>query len=202
MGRYLERFMSLKCAGDILNAVGPFSAGAEKEISEAFAIVLRVRRFVLEAEPMWYDILDLCAGNPIASVLSVFMLPVKKAVAVDKRKIRRRYHLVKRFEYKEMNINDVSIYGLISPHTIIISSHPCQAAERIVEIFNVSKAVGLVMLPCCSNPSYNFSTKPFLKEKLGDYLTWCLYLSSKCNGKLKVDKGCLSPRNAVMEAWK
>lgn len=36
--RYLDEFLSLKCAGDVLNVCSPI-ARAEKEISEAMAVI-------------------------------------------------------------------------------------------------------------------------------------------------------------------
>src|SRR3990170_6036520 len=86
---HLSRFLSLKCSGDVLNAVNPIR-NAEKEISESWAILRKIKPLTL-TNKMQYNVLDLCAGNAITSVLSAFVLPVSSATATDIRPRKRNY---------------------------------------------------------------------------------------------------------------
>ena len=56
---HLNRFLKLKCAGDVLSATYPINRAA-KEISEAMGIVQDIKRIAL-AEPGEYVLLDFCS---------------------------------------------------------------------------------------------------------------------------------------------
>ena len=200
MTKYLGKFLSLDCCGDILNIVTPISH-APKEITESMAIIERLRGEVLP-NPMKYQILDLCAGNALTSLTSVFLLPVKQAVAVDKKKRNRDYHKANRFRYVELDIFTDETFNFIDENTIIISVHPCRGmAARVVEIYNNSPARSLYLMPCCIG-KYRIPAKQFLCENLGKYQAWCYYLASLCNGSIEIDANCMSKANAVISAHK
>uniref|UniRef100_A0A6M3XG35 Putative methyltransferase n=1 Tax=viral metagenome TaxID=1070528 RepID=A0A6M3XG35_9ZZZZ len=198
MTKYLGKFLSLDCCGDILNIVTPLSH-APKEITESMAIIERLRGEVLP-DPMKYQILDLCAGNALTSLTSVFLLPVKQAVAVDKKKRNRDYHKANRFRYVELDIFTDETFNFIDENTIIISIHPCRGmAARVVEIYNNSPARSLYLMPCCIG-NYRIPAKQFLCKNLGKYQAWCYYLASLCNGSIEIDANCISKANAVISA--
>ena len=200
MTKYLGKFLSMDCCGDILNIVTPISH-APKEITESMAIIERLRGEVLP-NPMKYQILDLCAGNALTSLTSVFLLPVKQAVAVDKKKRNRDYHKANRFRYVELDIFTDETFNFIDENTIIISVHPCRGmAARVVEIYNNSPARSLYLMPCCIG-KYRIPAKQFLCENLGKYQAWCYYLASLCNGSIEIDANCISKVNAVISAHK
>jgi hypothetical protein len=104
INEYVDKFLSLKCSGDVLNSVSK-SGKSEKEITESMAIIKHLKKIVL-LEPMKYTVVDLCAGNALTSVLSAFMFPVKEAIAVDKNRRKGHYENVKRFVYYERNISE------------------------------------------------------------------------------------------------
>jgi hypothetical protein len=190
----------MDCCGDILNIVTPLSH-TPKEITESMAIIERLRGEVL-LNPMKYQILDLCAGNALTSLISVFLLPVKQAVAVDKKKRNRDYHKANRFRYVELDIFTDEIFNFIDENTIIISVHPCRGmAARVVDIYNNSPARSLYLMPCCIG-KYRIPAKQFLCKNLGKYQSWCYYLASLCNGSIEIDANCVSERNAVISAHK
>lgn len=198
--KYLGEFLRLDCCGDILNIVTPMS-NAPKEITESMAIISRLRKETL-SNPMKYRVLDLCAGNALTSLISVFLLPVHFAHAVDKKKRNRDYSKARGFEYIELDIFDSKLYDYIDENTIIISVHPCRGmAARIAEIYSESEARSLYLMPCCIG-NYNIPTKQFLCENLGKYRAWCYYLASLCSGSIEIDENCISERNAVIYAHK
>ncbi|MHC4604629.1 MAG: methyltransferase, partial [Planctomycetota bacterium] len=171
---YVSEFLSLKCAGDVLNATAPLGPRAEKEITEAMAVVSRLRGMAL-AEPMKYELYDLCAGNALCSVLAVHLLPIKFAHAVDKKPRNRRWDLVQRFEYLSCDIYDS--LSLKSP-AIIISCHPCRdLAKRVIQIYHEQEsAAHLVLIPCCKGKIDTPLPTGILKKRLSKYEQWCFYL--------------------------
>lgn len=195
--QYLDQFFKLKCCGDVLNSVSTMSK-ATKEITESMAVIKYIKKIVLP-EPMKYDVLDLCAGNALTSVLSVFMLPVRNAIAVDKHKRKGHYEKVKRFCYHE---TDISKIGCMA-NDITISVHPCQTADLVVEMWNNSNSKALVLIPCCNGNFEDVVARAWLREKMSQYDVWTYHLASKIKeGKVSVvrDPHILSPRNNVIIA--
>lgn len=200
MTKYVGEFLRLDCCGDILNIVTPLSH-AQKEITESMAIITRLRKEIL-SKPMEYNVLDLCAGNALTSLTSVFLLPVSSALAVDKKKRSRNYSKASRFDYIELDIFNDLIYDRIDASTIIISVHPCRGiAARVIDIYNNSQARSIYLMPCCIG-KFNIPAKQFLCDKLGKYHAWCYYLAGRCNGSIEIDANCISDRNAIISAHK
>jgi len=204
---YIDKFNNLKCSSDILNVLRPFSSGEAKEISETMAIIKKIKQIVFGNQNKTFNVLDLCAGNPLLSLTAIHLLPISVAIAFDISKLKRDYSKVRNFNYIEGNIFDDSIYDLISENTIIVGIHPCRHLSiRIIEIFNKSEARNLILMPCClyKEPYKKMSNFIFLEDSMGNYKTWCFYLSTLCEGKTYVneDKKCLSPKNVVINSQK
>jgi len=190
MNKYLSQFLQFKCAGDVINTTAPVQKMG-KEITEAMAIRKQLRKIVLP-EPMKYTVLDLCAGNGLAGILSVFTLPVKHCISFDKaRRERPGFKTVK-----------LGIY----PDSIIVSSHPCgELAKKIIGIYNRDKGVkALILIPCCLSPSKGFSLPHLVTDRFSPYDQWSMYLYQKCQGKKQCvkDTHILSPANNVIYAVK
>lgn len=202
---YVTKFLKLRCAGDVLNVVSPLGKNVRKEISETMAIIRYIKPIVMK-KPDEYTLYDFCAGNALTSVLSVFLLPVKKAIAVDKEVRKRNWRLAKRFEYWFEDIKEFNPKR-IEENSIIISIHPCSVlAEIVIDIFRKSKAEYLILMPCCYG-SFELDLPTLLKEKLDAYEEWCLHLYNKCKEfcqkvNLNRDKKCLSPKNIILTAQK
>jgi len=198
---YIDRFLTLKCAGDIINILQPISSGTAKEVSEAWTIFKRVRKQVFKAEKGYYNLVELCAGNPVSGLISHFCLPFKWTVSIDKRLIKREYSKIERYSYITKNIYDNDITKYIDDRSIIISSHPCKdLASRIVDIYNTTEAAGLYLLPCCEGAIPQFFQKQFLLKQLGRYYLWSYWLATQCCGKIEIDKKCISPKNCIITA--
>ena len=156
MNKYVNMFLGLRCSGDVLNAVSKLN-DASKEITESMAIIQRLKSIVL-SEPMKYTIVDLCAGNALTSVLSVHMLPVKEAYAVDRKKRKGNYDKAQRFTYIERDINDIAFNYTEGKHIILIAVHPCKTANNIIDIFNQNQNIKhLIMMPCCNDTWNDFT---------------------------------------------
>lgn len=95
---YLEQFLGFRCAGDVLNAVGPMKEGPVA-ISQAVALFRAIRPEVMR-KPNEYQLVELCAGNAIASVLAIHTLPLKHAFAYNAREPKlAEFKQVKRFDF-------------------------------------------------------------------------------------------------------
>lgn len=205
--KYVEEFLSLRCSSDVLGFLSPIGSGYCKEISEAMTLRNRIRCLTLE-NPMKYNVVELCAGNPLSSVLSLFSLPVSKAVAVDKRIVKRAYPRIRRFNYVEMNIYDDKIFDLIDENTIILASHACKnLSVRIIEIYKNSKANFLYLMPCCVGDISDEFKEKYLSSIIGfeKYKIWSFYLQYMATGRpfeLEFDEHCISPCNCVVTAIK
>jgi len=208
--KYINEFFSLTCYPDILDILNPIS-GRKKEITESMAVLKYVRRLALKNPEKRYFLYDFCAGNALTSVTSAFLYKNIRAYAIDKKLRDRNWYAVKNFMYIKSDIKTenweymLHQTRVIYPMTniIIVGVHPCRdLAKRIIEIYNKSKADHLILMPCCTGDKYKFSLPQAIKEKVGDYLTWCVYLLNLVEGKkrLIVDENILSPKNALIIA--
>ena len=198
---YVSEFLSLKCAGDVLNICNPIGARAEKEITEAMAVIKVLRKIVLK-KPMKYAMFDLCAGNALSSVLAVHLLPMNYAVAYDKRRRKRDWRKVDRFGYTFKDIKKNYIF--FTGPCIISSIHPCgDLAEDVIRIYNASvPPKHLILIPCCKGGINGFKKQDFFWDRLSKYEIWSMYLASKIKGdyNMRIDKKCMSPCNMVITA--
>jgi len=206
MNRYVNQFLGLRCAPDVLGTVGALGNKAAKEITESMAVIRRMRGITLAA-PMEYGLIDLCAGNALTSVLAVHMLPVKWASAVDKRERNRRWHKARRFQYHVDDIYDNMVINHVCAKykdpIVIIAVHACgQLAERVIELYqNTPEARHLVLMPCCEGGGKNRVPR-CIRKRIGPYLAWCWHLNELAGGRLLVDQQVHSPKNGIILASK
>lgn len=201
--KYIRSFLALKCAGDVLNVVTPVQK-MEKEITESMSIIKELKKITLK-DPMKYNIVDMCAGNALTSVLSVFTLPVKKAIAIDIKARKRRWHLADRFTYWEKDINTYrhELYDVIDENSIIIGVHACgNLSNDIIDIYKKSYAKHLILMPCCQGTltkKVPLAIQDLIQDK---YKVWTWQLAEACDGRFKFDKSVISPKNGVIIASK
>lgn len=201
--KYIEEFLALRCAADIIGIAHPVNKFA-KEITESMAVIKKIKSKMLDA-PMIYNLVDLCSGNALIPLISAFMLPSKWNYAIDLKPRKRLWHQAKRFTYTNYNIHDDEICQFIEHldgPVILTASHTCKSlAERTAQIYNKTKAEMLVLVPCCVGK---------IPQKLSDKLTsqigrdnlWGLYLSHLANGRLSQDNNIISPKNRIILAEK
>ena len=199
MNKYISEFFNLKSSGDVLNVVYPV-LNMQKEITESMAVMRHIRKITLK-EPMKYTLYDLCAGNALTSVIAVHLLPIKKAIAIDKKVRKRKWHLAKRFSY--INEDIFSVHPTyFEKDAILIGVHACtNLTDRIIELYQQSAAKYLILMPCCVG-KIKINYPDIIKAKLGKYMIWCWQLSNKCNGRFSIDEHVLSPKNIIITAKK
>lgn len=197
MTSYIDQFLNLRCAADVLEAVHPLLR-AEKEISESMALISAIRGRCL-SEPGKWTIVDACAGNALTGILAAHLLPVAKVIAIDKRqRIREGFGRVRNFDYRVQDINDDVFWSTLPSYSMIVASHPCRdLAIRLVGVVRVY-SYPIAMLPCCvSRRDMPNWAKSVAREK-GAYFAWLTYLACEVNGKLRYDKKCISPCNGLV----
>lgn len=212
---YVSSFLKLKCAGDIINILNPVP-NLEKEITESYAILRKIKPLIL-AKKNKYNVLDLCAGNALTSVMAAFILPIHYAVAVDKKKKIRDYSKIRKFKYVEENIYEEFVEGYLhigdknpalkdaERNTLIIASHPCKHAVKIIDLFNNSIAKALCIVPCCNGSYLSLLGSSFLHTSgMTKYDVWTYYLASLIDKKAKVtittDHNIYSPKDNIIYA--
>ena len=205
MLRYVDQFLGFKCAGDVIGIVGPMK-GLSKEISEAMAIVRRVKPVVIQ-EPKKFTLVDLCSGNALVPVITAFMLPTAHNYAIDLRERNgRRWTEVRNFTYLNRDIYSQDILNTIRsiPGPIILTSvHPCKGlAERVVDIYNNCDNIEMLyLMPCCvGKVPINISDK--IESQMNRDNLWGLYLALKADGRLTQDTNVISPKNRLVLADK
>lgn len=209
--KYVNEFFDLTCYPDILDILNPIS-GRKKEISESMAVIKHLRKLALKNPQKKYVVYDFCAGNALTSTIATFLYPNFIAYAIDKAIRKRDWDKIRNFKYIQSDIFEDKwefkcdlwgMYGmgLEDREVIIIGVHPCIGlANRIIDIYNKSKADHLILMPCCTGQKYKYSLPAVIKEKVGDYLTWCVYLLNLVEGKKRmvVDENIISPKNALI----
>lgn len=194
---YNDMFLKLRCSTDVLNAVYPLNR-PRKEISESMAIIQKIKGLTIRNPGLL--LLDLCAGNALTSILAAHLLPIHEAEAFDIRENKRDFSAVKKFSYTKEDIVEFPWDSL--RHTIIISSHPCKLATKIIDIFNKSDAKALCIIPCCRG-EWDLPQKHFLHNFVPDYDLWSYYLSTLIKTdhvQIVKDRRILSPCNNVIYA--
>jgi len=208
---YISEFLSLRCAGDVINSVG-YVKNYEKEISEAMGVMTELRKIVLK-RPNTYSVLDLCSGNALVPILSSFIFPIKKATAIDKRERERNWENVRKFSYLFQDIYSDNFFNTCeeitddSP-TILTSCHACgDLANRSIDIFDCDlRITHLILIPCCSG-NIKHILPTVLNDKCSQYEKWCYNLYKEieqCSHKVRMfrDKRITSPKNIVIVAEK
>jgi hypothetical protein len=201
--RYIEQFLSMRCAADIIGVAHPVKKFA-KEISEAMAIIRRIKATLLK-DPMSYNVVDLCSGNALVPLISAFSLPSKWNWAVDIAPRKRQWEKVKRFSYINTNIHEKFIKEYINNldgPVILTASHACKnLAIQTTELYNNTKAEMLVLMPCCIGKiTQRISNK--MESRIGRDNLWALHLSNLVNGRLIQDDDVISPKNRIIIANK
>jgi hypothetical protein len=195
---YNDRFLQLRCSTDVLNAVYPLR-NPRKEISESMAIIQKIKGLTVTF-PRQFNIVDICAGNALTSILAIHLLPITTAMAIDIKKNPRDFTGIKNFAYNNLDL--LTQVKSFSKESIVISSHPCKLATRIIDLYNASHATALCIIPCCRG-EFVLPGKHFLNMFTPNYDLWCYYLSTLIkDSKVRIvkDRKILSPCNDVIYA--
>jgi hypothetical protein len=202
--RYVNEFVSLKCAPLVLETVGHLGNKPDKEISEAMGLIKRIKKFALK-NPNKFQVVDLCSGNALVPVIAAHLLPITKSYAIDKLNRKRQWNVTKNFEYHITDIYDNRMHKFFKVPTILTVVHSCKSlAEEAINIFNKYDQIKfLALMPCCQG-SLNSSFLQFLKAESNSSIAWTSKLVSQCNGSVNVykDKYIISPRNHIITSKK
>lgn len=194
---YVDQFLKLRCSVDILTILKPILR-MTKEISEAWGMLKQIKKVPKFHDQRW-DIIDLCAGNALASVIPTFLYPNVSSLAIDLRPRERDWDKIKNFQYVQ---DDIYNFGILVPKvpTILISVHPCKdLARQAIKIFNEGNAQHLIMMPCCEG-----GKRSSIDLNISSYQKWCIHLATQCHGTISMiqDENILSPKNIIITASK
>lgn len=208
MNSYLDEFLSLRCAPDVLEAVHPLRR-PEKEISESMALVTAIRGRLLASRPVTgtvsvntpgMTLLDLCAGNALTGVIVAHLFRGTQVVAVDKREhIRDGFVNVRNFSYWQRDINALEEWAeWPAMSTVVVASHACgKLSEAIIDLC-MKRGAPMAIIPCCLRRSRLPDWTDGIAKEKGKYFAWLTYLAQRCGGRFRIDGKCLSPCNGVV----
>lgn len=77
----VDKFLSLRCAGDVLESLQPLNGETSRKITEAMALIDVVRPLILRHKGE-YKLVEVCAGEPVTAVIAAHLLPVEMAKAI------------------------------------------------------------------------------------------------------------------------
>ena len=203
MSRYVDDFLTIKSAPDILGTVGYLGNKPGKEISEAWAIIKRLRNETLNHAGD-YQLVDLCSGNALVPVIAAHLLPVTHSFAVDKLERKRNWSNARNFTYIQSDINDL-LPSLFNKPTILTGVHCCSsAAAKVIKIFNSNENIKHMLLMTCCIGNLDSPILQFIKGEANRDVAWVTKLALQCKGKVRIsrDKYVLSPKNFIISAWK
>lgn len=205
MTLYINKFLNLKCASDIISITQPLKVW-DKEISEAYSIYESIKDLLEENPKEKFIHVDLCSGNALTPIMSAFLLKqIKYSYAIDKNKRIRDFYKIKSFTYHNVNIHNLesldSLKKIRNKNIIITAIHPCKnLAKQVIEIYNNTTGPKyLFLMPCCVG-KFEYDKKHQID------IAWSKYLLD--NIKVPIvqkfmwrDEKILSPKNIVIEAW-
>lgn len=162
-GSYMSQFLHLKCAGDVLNALGHPVSEPEREITRAMAC-LRLLRVGVKAPPRkpnprleWDKTLAplrliQLGANPALAVLAAHILPYQEVLMISEEVIPPTARL---FDVSRLSVRRGNIYqNWIRDHiaafntpVVLASAHATpQQAERAIELYKTVPKVEQVVL--------------------------------------------------------
>lgn len=209
--RLLDHFLNLRCAPDVLAAVGGLGNRAAKEVTEAMAVVIRASK-LLRALP-GAGLLDVCSGNALVPVLALHWLgSLERAWALDvKPRQGRHFERVRGFEYVMRDLHELTREmdpPGDGPLVLTCCHGCCDLATAAAELYvRCERVRGLVMMPCCVPQKFAVEARRRYPAEMysGDgaqYRLWALRLADAVNGTLRFDHRVISPRNALVVAAK
>ena len=205
---FVDRFLSLNCATDILKVVSPIK-NMSKEISEAYTMLQSVKKVVHPADSNKYEVLDLCAGNGLLGVTLAHVMNFKSVTSMDIRVPGRKWEDVRTYSYLEKDIHTLQRHEVEGK--VIVANHPCQRASHVVDLFCKFDAKAVVIMPCCVG---QLKSRPeHITKQFGKYGAWCMDLydtigdwsvgkGQTINARIYENKHCLSPKNVTIVAWR
>ena len=154
------------------------------------SIYLRIRSLLIE-RPMERDVIEFCAGKTVLGPLTTMTMPVRRYIAVDKKRRSGKWGKVPRFRYLQMNIYSEEVLKVVqeAQDPILVGIHACgNLSLRIAEIGKITKAPTFLM-PCCVAPNFT-----------GGYQHWDerVRLAVGSTALMSEDPGVLSPRRTVI----
>lgn len=191
---YVSAFLSLKCAGDVLNCAGPL-VNPRREIKEAMAIARDVKKDIL-ANRGAFTIIEPLAHNALTSILLAHLLPVRAAFAVGSRTCFQSRP--RGFGYVDVDLGTSGGREKFSrvadefeaPLLLVVPHVGARLAEALVDLYvKTPQIVGLSMIPSQPNvPEVGqVAGGGETKRRLGRFAVWAMSLARTAGGDVVFD---------------
>lgn len=80
MKTLVDKFFSLRCAGDVLESVQPIKDDFTRRLSESMALIEEIRTLCLKNNGA-VKVIEICSGVPLTGVIAAHLLPVESVSA-------------------------------------------------------------------------------------------------------------------------
>ena len=211
--KYLKSFKDLRCGSEVIEAVRPVG-DLKKELTESMGVLRTVKTPILK-NPGVFSIIDIGAGHGLTGILAAYTLPVKKVLAVDKKKqVKEGHKNVQKWDYIEylLDENYLAFYNEIRKHVdppyIIVASHPCKDLARrclgFTEWLNnnfpdMDESYASILLCCVGN--LDSRSRRYGHVKMNTYALWANQLLEEfAYTKSYRDESIISPANIIIKS--
>lgn len=196
MKSLVDKFLSLRCAGDVLESLQPLNGDVTRRIAESMALIEAIRPLVLKQRGEW-KLMEFGVGIPLTSVIAAHLLPIEHSVAVVRRP-KFNQELIDRVRHLKVysvdSDDDESLKDKPLNKTIIVASNVNQGlAETVAEMSNVADAP-MAMIPSRGKVKLSVSGNDVAKLTGNRYFAWLQELAESCDGKVRVPTSLLDNR--------
>ena len=181
MKSLLDKFLSLRCAGDVLESLQPLDGDITRRIKESMTLIEAIRPLVLKHYKGEYKLMEFCSGVPLTAVIAAHLLPIEHATAY----VRRPKGLIKNLErVQHLKCMDIVLaQNSIPGKTIVVApSANTKYAETIVDICRESDAP-MALIPSRGKFHLSRARNMVARDRRTDrYTLWLDQLASECDG--------------------
>ena len=192
MKSLIDKFLSLRCAGDVLESVQPLTSDVTRRIGESMALIEAIRPLILKHKGE-YKLIELCSGTPLTSVIAAHLLPIEHATAYV---WRPKYlpGLLDRVHHFKCHVSLAATLGdsVLPEKTIVIapSVNP-ENAMFLVDLCHRNNAP-MAMIPSRGKIRLSRAGNELVKINGSRYFAWLHDLADYCDGDVRVPPGLVN----------
>lgn len=179
----VDKFLSLRCAGDVLEVVQRKLNRPVAEIAEAMAIIDAIKPITLR-EPGRWKIAEIYSGVPLVGLISAFLLPVELVTAYSYRRALE-VESVNHFRAGQTNFGSDFWRRLKGDDTIVVSSHPHRNVACEIAQASYQNDFPMAMVPGPAKGLKFFGVWASMAADEGPYCAYTEMLADDAVGKAK-----------------
>lgn len=193
MKSLLDKFLSLRCAGDVLESVQPLTGDVTRRICESMALIEAIRPLVLKHRSE-YRLVEFCYGAPLTSIIAAHLLPIEDARAFVTRSKFDHAAIERVKNFRVFTTVDLPAAVPIDGKTIVVSPSVRGALAMDVAKWCNAKDAPMAIIPSRGKVKLSSTGNAVAKLTGNRYFAWLQDLAESCNGKLRVPMSLVDSR--------